>query len=333
MSADVSGEFGSLTDGAGLAYVQPNMASNSLEQLYSPIEIRKQGTVSGSLSSLEIPEILGELPAGGTEHSSGRFGDNKHVGPTRFELDPYFSNILNASGDGSDWIAETDFQMMVNDGDPVSGAGDLNIRKQKVRKDISAVRASALRGPILLSGWGYDIADRAAPKAGVDNVFSHDGEVVNNRGVWKTGPVNLQWDEERKVWQGGPQIVSGVVVGEIKAPISPCHPEEFIVKLFRKGNSELGGEPPEENLHHNYISACEAGETITVTNRDPSLTQEAVRGMIWCVATRINYEWIPLWIGCPEGPAPTGCTEINEDGVKVENVNYPRCANCDCDPL
>ena len=321
MSADISGEFGSLTDGAGLAYVQPNMASNSLEQLYSPIEIRKQGTVSGSLSSLEIPEILGELPDGGTEHSTGRFGGKKHVGPTRFELDPYFSNILDASGDGSDWIAETDFQMMVNNGDPVSGAGDLNIRNQKVRRDISAVRASALRGPILLSGWGYDIADRAAPKAGIDNVFSHDGEVVNNRGVWKTGPVNLQLDEERKVWQGGPQIVSGVVMGDIKAPTSPCHPETFEVKLFRKGNSQLG-EPPLPNPHHNYISACEADpvETITVTNRDPSLTQEAVRGMIWCVATRINYEWTPLWIGCPEGPAPADC----------EADDYPKCANCDC---
>jgi hypothetical protein len=45
------------------------------------------------------------------------------------------------------------------------------------------------------------------------------------------------------------------------------------------------------------------GETIEVKNRDPSLAQEEVKNSIFCIAIKLNYEWLPLWVGCPETPA------------------------------
>lgn len=319
MGTDISIGMGSLGDAAALAG-DGEHAVNSMEQVYSPIEINKGPPASAVLSEFlrptKSPDAVGQnLQA---EEESGPFGvlssesGDGQVGPTRDELDPYFSRILG--DDGTDWIAETYFQMMVNDGEGVNGGRELNLRKTKDRREITKVQVgSAFRGPLIMSGFGYDIADRPAPYVDKNNVNTFHAGVVSDTTIWKTGPVNLQWDDERMVWQGGPQILCGVVLGAIKAPLSPCDPTDFIVQLFRKGNTT--------NSFHHKISACELDQTITVQNRDPSLTQEAVKGMIWCVAVRINYEWIPLWVGCPEGPPP----ECGEEG-------YPECANCDdCD--
>ena len=265
-----------------------NTTISSMEQMFSPILIRKGAAAQGAIPGFE-------LPAGATKES-GRFGNNQ-VGPTRNELDPYFSRIFG--DDGSKWIEECDYQIMVNDGTPNEGSGDINIRKTD--RSITNVSVTALRGPLILSGWGFDICDRPVPRAGAAAVFSFDEEVVNNRGKWKTGPVNLQWDEERKVWQGGPQILCGVVSGKIEAPVDPCQPTTFVVHVFRKGRDLPNGVPPGKQ---GGIGSCDLGETIICVNRDPSLSQVAVQGMIFVVAVRINYEWIPIWVGCPDGPSP-----------------------------
>jgi hypothetical protein len=278
MGLDVSVSFGTATNSAAMWGVNPsNTAANSYEQIFSPILIRKASGTYGSIPSFE-------MPYGGYE--SGPFGYNQ-VGPTRNELDPYFSKVLG--GDGTYWITQCDYQMMVNNGYGPKGE-DLNIRKVN-RNQVSQVAVNALRGPLILSGWGFDVCDRPVPAASYANPFQFAGNVVNNRATWKTGPVNLQWDDQRKVWQGGPQIVCGVASGPIKAPTNPCYPTSFSVKVFRKGAAGL--------------SACHIGESITCWNRDPSLTQEAVTGMVFVVAVRINYEWIPIWVGCPEGPSGT----------------------------
>jgi hypothetical protein len=256
--------------------------------MFSPILIRKGAAAPGAIPSFELPA--------GSSKESGAFGNNQ-VGPTRNELDPYFSQIFG--DDGSTWIKECDYQIMVNDGTPNEGSGDINIRKTD--RNITNVSVTALRGPLIISGWGFDICDRPVPRAGGAAVFHFNEDVVNDRGTWKTGPVNLQWDDERKVWQGGPQILYGVAAGAIEAPVDPCQPTEFTVKVFRKGRDLPSGMEPGKQ---GGIGSCDLGETITCKNRDPSLTQAAVAGMVFVVAVRINYEWIPIWVGCPEGPAP-----------------------------
>jgi hypothetical protein len=63
-------------------------------------------------------------------------------------------------------------------------------------------RAMALRGPLVLSGWGYDTSGKPVPNSGqgTDNFL---GDYLQRSDQWKTGPVDLQWDDRRKVWIGG----------------------------------------------------------------------------------------------------------------------------------
>tara|TARA_R110002167_G_scaffold79900_2_gene220025 strand:+ start:5777 stop:6745 length:969 start_codon:yes stop_codon:yes gene_type:complete len=277
MGTDISGQVGDLSSIAGQVGEQPeDMAVSSTEQILSPIVIRKGGG-TGVDFAFQVPE--------GGEDETGPFGvlSGGFVGPTRSELDPYFSNFLGDSG-GS-WLAQSDFQMMKNDGVPAIGEGeDLNIRKTESRSDINGAAVVGLRGPLILSGFGTDIADRPVPRSS-DSPFTLNQDAAGDRTMWKSGPVNLQWDDERKVWQGGAQIICGVVSGGISAPDSPCDPTTFIMKVFRKNDSEL--------------STCDLQETIRVKNRDPSLEEDAAENAIFCIAVRINYEWIPIWVGCP----------------------------------
>ena len=276
---DNSGSFGNVTDAASAASYYPgNTAVNSSEQLYSPIVISKGGSGGTSLvPSFEVPQ--NKLSA------NGQFSKN-NIAPTRDELDPYFSNIL---GDSSEWIQQNDFQIAMNNGSGENGA-DVNLRKVN-RSSVSMVSVNHHRGPMILAGWGYDTADRPTP-ANESNVFEFNHKVVNDRSTWNAGPIDFRWDLARKVWTMGHHMVCGVAGGAISAPVTPCSPTTFSLKIFRNPNADpsAGGS----------LSNCDLSETVTVYNRDPSLSQEDIPGMVFVIAARINYEYIPVWVGCPE---------------------------------
>ena len=78
--------------------------------------------------------------------------------------------------------------------------------------------------------------------------------------------------------------------GKIEAPLDPCSPKYFQMKVFRlPGNSTFGA-----------LDACILGETVWVANRDPSLTETDSNGRTFVVCVRLNYEWVPIWVGCPD---------------------------------
>jgi len=72
----------------------------------------------------------------------------------------------------------------------------------------SNYRAISLRGPLILTGWGYDINNDPVPSQKADDGnsdqkdhckrFLHDW--MRKPHTWKTGPVDLRWDESRGVW-------------------------------------------------------------------------------------------------------------------------------------
>ena len=282
------GHGGMAADGATNA--GPSMSINSAEQIYSPIQIRKNG--QSDKPGFEMPRnTVGSGPFGGQDGSN-------HVGPTVTELNPYFAKVFG--GDGSYWMNNVDFHLVGNNGFTPDGDQDLNLDKLN-RWTISAVQVNAMRGPLLLSGYGFDCGDLPVPsRSGTGKgMYMFDTEAPRDRTTWETGPVALKWDHERKVWEGGPQIVCGIAKEQIRAPTSPCGGEIFRIGVLRRTT-----DPPFPNL-----SDCFIQEEIFVTNRDPSLSQEHVPGMVFVVAVRINYEWIPIWVGCPEGE---GCMT---DGV------------------
>jgi len=290
MPVDNSGGPVTTSQGAAAVGSLPgNTAMNSSEQIYSPVLIRKNAGQGGGGTNL-VPGFEGP---GADPQSLGSFA-GLSLNPTVAELSPYFSNV---TGSSTEWIQQCDFQIAYNDSASTSTGGpDVNLRKVN-RAGVSSVLVNHFRGPLILSGWGFDHGDRSVPNNGSD-VFSHDAQVVNNRSTWKAGPVDLKWDEVWKVWGSGHHMVSGIVDGNISAPSSPCSPTTFTLKVFR--NSSPSAVPTNIN--------CDEGHRLLVYNRDPSLEQDAVNGMVFCIAARINYEYLPVWVGCPEpedaGSAP-----------------------------
>ena len=86
---------------------------------------------------------------------------------------------------------------------------------------------------------------------------------------------------------GGPEIICGILDSEITAPDSPLEPTTFTIKVLRKTKSAKGSG-----------ALSESGETITCYNRDTSLSQQEGSNTL-AMVIRVNYEWMPLWIGCP----------------------------------
>jgi hypothetical protein len=71
-----------------------------------------------------------------------------------------------------------------------------------VAQEFPEYRAVGLRAPLILVGWGYDTNGNPVP-ADPDN----SGVFVDNhrqrQDLWKAGPLDARWDDERKVWEAG----------------------------------------------------------------------------------------------------------------------------------
>ena len=290
-------------------------ALNSLEQFITPVRIDK-GHNGDITPCFQQPGVLGE---------QGNFSDGNAVSPSVHELDPYFPKIF-AGDDGSGFISDCDYRLVWHEGTGDATTYDTNLNKFEGnggdRSKIAAVQVmSALRGPLIMSGWGYGMDDLPEPSQGekYPEKTKFSEYLKHNRGYWKTGPVHLMWDDERKVWAGGHRIVCGVAMTAITAPTDVCSPTTFTVRLFRNTGDDSkysryseqeyvgppggGGGPPNpfpKSASKINTILC---ENITVNNRDPSLEQEYVKDAMFVIAIKLNYEWLPLWVGCPEEPA------------------------------
>ena len=79
----------------------------------------------------------------------------------------------------------------------------------------------ALRGPIILTGWGYDLVGNETP----------DDKKESDK--WKTGPVDLRWDDARKVWTC-PILTAAETIERIESG------KKGKVKLYGKWGGEEG---------------------------------------------------------------------------------------------
>ena len=280
---------------------------NSLEQFVTPIQIQKSHPAEGPTPGFRNPA---NFDVGET----GNFGRGRFVGPTIDELDPYFSTVFG--DDGSEFFSLNDFVEVYSDAKDSKNRPQLNLGSYELvdggdKRNITAVRTTAaLRGPLIMSGWGFGVDDTPVPKRGEnfpDNTNFH-GETAINRDLWKTGPVHLAWDDERQVWSGGPRVVCGFVQGGIpKGDI--CTPPTFNVQVFR-------------NTQNGHKLTDDLGEMIKVSNRDVSLEEDDVNNQIFCIAIKVNYEWLPIWVGCPDTPA---CGNDDQPAVPpcIKNNNCP----------
>lgn len=89
---------------------------------------------------------------------------------------------------------------------------DLSFEKDffsRHRAETSGIRSMALRSPLVLSGWGYDTSGVPVPSTGYNVIHE---EAAWNPNLWKTGPVDLRWNDERKVWAAVAGANNGIIV-------------------------------------------------------------------------------------------------------------------------
>lgn len=70
---------------------------------------------------------------------------------------------------------------------------------------ISGIRGVGLKMPMVATGWGYDTDGNPVPAGTgtVNGVQNIDPEAAYNPATWKSGPVDLRWDNARGVWAAG----------------------------------------------------------------------------------------------------------------------------------
>ena len=249
-------------------------AGCSMEQIFSPVRITK------NLSSSATPGFRAPFPAalesGPFGVNTGRFAGNSGgneftsygaVGPTVAELDPYFSTIFGDNG--TTFISSVDYNSVVHE-----PASDLNLKKTQNRSGITEVRTKGLRGPIILSSWGFDLCDK--PSFGGT---TFNPSTPNNRAMWQTGPVHLMWDKERQVWTGGHQMLYVQIAPEDNDNGEWGSGGQKVARVYR--SSGPGG------------SITATGEKIIVDVGNYGLPCP-IAGSVDLFAVRLNYRWYSL---------------------------------------
>lgn len=83
------------------------------------------------------------------------------------------------------------------------------------------LRSLALRGPIIIAGWGKDTNGKPVPNATPESPGDEYAEnYMESPKDWKVGPLaDINWDDERKVWTPGES--ASIKLGLMKEQILP----------------------------------------------------------------------------------------------------------------
>jgi hypothetical protein len=85
------------------------------------------------------------------------------------------------------------------------GPTDYNFQKDFFRRgkvEIEHVRSVGLRAPMVLTGWGFDLDGKPVPADSADSTAFASG-AFRDPSNWKSGPLDVRWDDDRKVWAAG----------------------------------------------------------------------------------------------------------------------------------
>lgn len=80
------------------------------------------------------------------------------------------------------------------------------------------VKGIGLKAPVVVTGWGYDTNGNPVP-TGVDGGFITNYK--KRADLWKTGPLDIRWDDTRKVWSAGGGTSSSVEIGTLGGYLMP----------------------------------------------------------------------------------------------------------------
>ena len=261
-----------------------------------------------------------EISTSSIDHNHSGVFYNFNVSPTSFDLDPYFFFADGDRLDNPKYI--NDFRHVVNNGPNTSD--DINL---KTIDTPSSVRPACFRGPLILSGWGYDVDGLPVPieRGGIDvngnpvddNIENPDSRNFHyytpiERRLWKTGPVDLRWDYDRKVWTGGAEFIEGIMYTDLP-PGDPFSATIGSGQIYRGldwkfANYKLGSNSdasikPDPYGIPNEDPEEEKVELLRIHNRNAGLS---LAEGDYFAATKINGEWRVVGAGGGGGSCIVG---------------------------
>lgn len=149
-------------------------------------------TGGGTLDTLFVPFSTNPNASGIPKFSITSDGPMYSGAPDGSSLNPFVR--------GSNFAA-----MIRHSGVPEEGMG------LTAASDYRDIRGIALRSPLILAGWGYDIDEYPVPNSGT--YYENDGsgtrrmvfhqDFLTRKDLWKVGPVDIRWDEDKDCWVAG----------------------------------------------------------------------------------------------------------------------------------
>jgi hypothetical protein len=165
-----------------------NIGMVSLDQLFCPYMIGADWATHALLPYWDMPAVSA-------------------AGITATDLNPF--NPGMAMVDAATFYAEGPNVALYNSVEILNGeqigSGDFSQYKNiypNGNLELNSVKGVGFKTPLILTGWGYDTDNKPVPADIVDpNSFAADA--FRNPVKWKSGPLDVKWDDDRKVWTGG----------------------------------------------------------------------------------------------------------------------------------
>lgn len=155
------------------------------------------------------------------------------------------------------------------------------------------IRGLALRAPLVLAGWGYDIEGKPIPNSGIpsedeggedEQSDSFHQDYLTRKDLWKCGPVDIRWDDNKKMWIAGTSMSriiklnigrmysDSIASGEIN-PFRPRVYDATVMNIFVSGeqlhpSGEVCFEDTGEHINVvSYLTQSLANNRYYMTNR------------------------------------------------------------------
>jgi hypothetical protein len=259
------------------------MSIMSIDGIFLPVSVN--GGPNNNLVRYANFSRPGDLPKSRPIHSMPPI---KYNSANFFNLDinnTYLNPILNVSLMSS-WDDRTNNSdkgfVIMNIGQGSSPEENFNFDDIKEadgsvansRDNFGDFRFHALRGPLVLQSWGYDINGKPIPNANdsaagaeqgnFNNVYLKDKFLKNwlaNPKTWPVGPIDLRWDRHRGVWVSPP--ANKIIVARLKGKLDAFSSAE--AELL---NPESGG----QDYYKDYSLHGPDGENIKEDVRNCTVT-------------------------------------------------------------
>ena len=172
--------------------LNPFNPNNSLSLAYAPTGSKLYQASLGnsgapSAGELQFSEVDPDPSGIGKER-----GDMRRANRTWLDAESegwleFGHNIKTAvNGTGNRYNTDFDYQFTESSGYDV---------------EVTNIRGVGHRSPMVLTGWGFDIEGKPVPNANtIDPGFMFASGAFKDPSIWKSGPVDLRWDNDRKVW-------------------------------------------------------------------------------------------------------------------------------------